>query len=118
MNEMLILCTENVRFTFNEEVYNQTHGVAMGSPLGPIVDDMFMVELENNIVPVLQEYLSFWKRYFDDTRRFVKIETINYILTILNNFDPNITFTYEPEKDCKLPFLDVLLVKKGNNILL
>ena len=36
---------------------------------------------------------------------------------MLNNFDPNITFTYEVEKDCKSPFLDVLLIKKGNNIL-
>ena len=35
---------------------------------------------------------------------------------ILNNFDLNITFTYEVEKDCKLPFLDVLLIKKENNI--
>ena len=44
--------------------------------------------------------------------------TINCILTILNNFDYNITFTYEVEKDCKLPFLDVLWIKKGNNIVI
>ena len=48
---------------------------------------------------------------------FRKNWTINYITTILNNIDPNITFNYEVEKDCKLPFLDVLLIKKGNNIL-
>ena len=48
---------------------------------------------------------------------FRKNWTINYITTILNNFDLNITFNYEIEKDCKLPFLDVLLIKKGNNIL-
>ena len=36
---------------------------------------------------------------------------------ILNNFDTNITFTYEVEKDCKLLFLVVLLIKKGNNII-
>ena len=34
---------------------------------------------------------------------------------ILNFFNANITFNYEVEKDCKLPFLDVLLIKKGNN---
>ena len=37
---------------------------------------------------------------------FIKIGTIIFITTILNNL----------EKDCKLPFLDVLLIKKGNNI--
>ena len=55
----------------------------------------FMVELENNIAPVLQENLSIWKRYVDDTICFVKIGTINYIRKIFNNFDANITFTYE-----------------------
>ena len=35
---------------------------------------------------------------------------------ILNNFDPNITFNNEIEKDCKSPFLDVLLFKKGSSI--
>ena len=104
MNEMLILCTKNVHFTFNEEIYKQMDSVTMGSPLSPVLADIFMVELENNIVPVSWEYLSFWKRYVDDTICFVKIGTINYILTILNNFDPNITFTYKVQKDYKLPF--------------
>ena len=88
----------------------------MGSPLGPVLTDIFMVELENNIVPVLGGNLSLWKRYVDDTICFVKIGTINYIKTILNNFDLNITFTYEVENDYKLSFLDALLIKKGNNI--
>ena len=89
----------------------------MGSPLGPILADIFTVELKNNIAPVLQEYLSFWKQYADDTICFVKIGTINYITKILNNFDPNIKFSYEVEKDCRLLFLDVVLIKKRNNII-
>ena len=79
MKEMLIFCTRNVHFTFNEEVYQQTDGVAMRSPLAPVLEDIFMVELENNIIPGLQENLSFWKRYVDDTICFVKIGIINYI---------------------------------------
>ena len=63
-----------------------------------------MVELKNNIVPDLRENLSFWKRYVDDTICFGKIVIINYITTVLNNFDPNVIFTYEVEKDCKLTF--------------
>ena len=54
--------------------------------------------------------------YVDYTICFEEIRTINYMTTILNNFDPNITFTYEVEEDCKLPFLDVLLIQKGNSI--
>ena len=55
IKEMLILCTKNVHFTFNEEVHKQKDGVAAGSPLGPVLADIFMVKLKNNIVPVLQE---------------------------------------------------------------
>ena len=117
IKEMLVLCTKNVHFTFNEEVCKQTDGVAIGWQLGPALADIFMVELESKIVPVLQQNLNFWKQYVDDNICFVKIGTINYITKILNNFDANITFTYEVEKDCKLPFLDVLLIKKGNNII-
>ena len=92
--EMLILCTKNVYFFSNEEIYKQTDGVAMGLPLGPLLAYIFMIELENNIVPVWQEKLSFWKRYVNDAICFVKIGTINYITKILKNFDSNIKFTY------------------------
>ena len=49
---MLILCTKNVHFTFNEQVYKQTDDVAMGSPLGPAIAVIFIGELKNNIAPV------------------------------------------------------------------
>ena len=108
---------KNVYFTFNEEVYKQTDGVALELLISPVLADIFMGELKNDIVPVLQENFSFWKRYVDDTTCFVKIGTISYITKIFNNFDSKIKFTYEVEKDCKLPFLDVLVIKKGNNII-
>ena len=91
-------------FFFNEEVYKQTDGIAIGSPLGSVFADIFKAELENTIAPILRKYLSFWKRCANDTICFVNIGTIDYIITILNNFNPNITFTSEVEKDCKLPF--------------
>ena len=52
---MLILFTKNDRFTFNEDAYKQTNNVVMGFLLGPVLADIFMDELENNIVPVSGE---------------------------------------------------------------
>ena len=45
MNELLYLCTKNAHFTLNSKTYVQVDGVAMGSPLGPSLANIFMVEL-------------------------------------------------------------------------
>ena len=35
LRELLYLCTKEVHFMFNDEIYIQNGRVAMGSPLGP-----------------------------------------------------------------------------------
>ena len=62
LKEMLLLCTKKVHFTFNGKTYIQTDGVAMGSPLGPVLADIFMVEFEKSLLPELTSYISYWKR--------------------------------------------------------
>ncbi len=39
----------NVTFRFLNKTYVQCDGVAMGSPLGPILADIFMNNLENKL---------------------------------------------------------------------
>ena len=107
MKEMLTRCTKNVHFTFNGDIYVQTDGVAMGSPLSPG---------HYTLVPILKDQLSFWKRYVDDTITFIKIGSAEYVLLILNSFHPNIEFTYETELNSKLVFSDVLLLREGQNV--
>ena len=62
MKELLLLCTKSVHLEFNGETFQQLDGVAMGSPLGPVIAGIFMVELENTLVSRLKNYLLFWKR--------------------------------------------------------
>ncbi|CAH8616866.1 unnamed protein product [Schistosoma rodhaini] len=47
IKELLLKCTMNAHFKFNGEIYRQIDGVAMGSPLGPILADIFLAKLEN-----------------------------------------------------------------------
>ena len=68
----MILCTKNVLFTFNNKICIQNDGVAMGSPLGPILAGIFMVELENTLVPKLKQLFKNWRGYVDDTFSYVK----------------------------------------------
>ena len=93
MREILLLCTKNGYFTFS--FYLQTDAVAMGSPSGPVLAGIFLVYWEGSLIPLLTAELSFWKQYMDDTVTFIKIGAEDHILSMLNNFNPNIQFTYE-----------------------
>ena len=46
MKELLILHVKHVHFTSNGDIYIQLDGVAMGSPLGPLLTNVFMCSLE------------------------------------------------------------------------
>ena len=67
MKELLILCTKNVHFTLNNETYIQVDGVAMGSVLGQVLANIFMVQLETSVIPDLSNKVKLWKRFVDDT---------------------------------------------------
>ena len=114
MKETLLLCTKDVHFLFEDEIYQRTDGVAIGSPLGPILAGIFMVGLETATVPTLGNLLRKWKRYVDYTYYIVKTDSVNEIALKLNSFHVNIQFTYEA--DNLLPFLDVLVIRKNNSI--
>ena len=48
------LCLKNTYFFFQDKYYEQVHGVAMGSPISPIVINLFMEKFETNHIPNLQ----------------------------------------------------------------
>ena len=56
-----------------------------------------------------------WTRHVDDTLCYVKTDSIDYVLKMLNGFHRNIQFTYEVETDSKNSFLDVLVIRDSNN---
>ena len=100
---------------FNDEIYIQSDGVAMGSPLGPLLANIFMTSLEEEVIPKLTPYLYNWKRYVDDTHAYVNSEKVDFILTKLNSYHPNIQFTFELEKNKQITFLDVLVKRMVTN---
>ena len=83
----------------------------MGSPLGPLLADIFLTHLENETMQKLKENgLVFYKRYVDDIFAIVKEESnVDQLQNILNSFHTSIQFTIETEKDTSLPFLDILI---------
>ena len=89
----------------------------MGSPLGPVLADIFMTELEKTLLPnIYIRYIKYWRRYVDDTISYVKIGSIKHVLCLLNSFYENIQFTFESEGKGTLPFLDVLSCRNGREL--
>ena len=116
MKKLLTICTKNVHFSFNNDIYVQIDGVAMGSPLGPVLANIFMVELESVLVPKLNDYVKKWRCFVDVTFVYVKRGSIEYVLSVLNSFHDNIKFTYEQENNNRLPFLEVLFIRDNKII--
>ena len=52
----------------------------------------------------------------DDIICFIKAEPIEYVLSKLNSFHKNIQSTVEVEKESKMTFLDVIMIRSKNNI--
>ena len=116
MEKLLHLCTQGVPFTFNGDMYTQTEGVVMGSPLGAIFANIFMSELEKNVIPKLGSHISHWNRYMGENFAFVKPGSEETVLTKLNSYHSNIKFTYEKESLYKIPFLDVLITRENGKL--
>ena len=90
MEKLLYLCTKHVHFSYGGRIYIQVDGVAVGSPLAPVLANIFMTELETAMIASLGNYLQNWKRFVDDTFTFVLPDKIGYIVNQLNSFDENI----------------------------
>ena len=89
---------------------------AKGSPLRPFLSGIFRIKLETSLLPKLTNHIPFWTRHVYDTICFVKVGSVNYILSVLNSFDVNIRCTYELEHEGNLPFLHVLYCRTGKKI--
>ena len=51
----------------------------MGSPLGPVLAGIFMVELETQIIPTLENMVLNLKSFVDDTIGSVKVASVSKI---------------------------------------
>ncbi|RXN35800.1 hypothetical protein ROHU_003514 [Labeo rohita] len=86
---------------------DQKHGCAMGSPVSPIVANLYMEEVEKKALETYSGTLpTHWFRYVDDTWVKIKINEIGPFTDHINSVDDYIKFTKEEMREKQLPFLD------------
>jgi hypothetical protein len=114
ISELFRHCLTTTYFQWQNEFYEQTDGVAMGSPLSPVIANFFMEKFEQEVLNTAVHRPTCWFRYVDDT--FViwshGEQELDFFLDHLNSRNPKIQFTMEKEKQKQLAFLDVLVTRK------
>ena len=110
---LLEFATCNVQFSFDDIMFQQIDGVAMGSPLGPILANIFVGFYETILFTRVEQPLLY-RRYVDDT--FVLFSNKDEMTSFhnqLSQLHSYLEFTCDVEENNRLPFLDVL-VERNN----
>ena len=108
--ELLAFCLNNTYFVFQNTFYEQTKGAAMGSPISPIIANIFMEAFEQRAITTALHPPRVWKRYVDDTFVLQQQTHQEEFLQHINTIDPSIQFTVEEAKeDGSIPFLDTII---------
>ena len=83
----------------------------MGSLISVVIANLVMEYVEQKAISSFSSSPKLWKRFVDDTFVIMQTNKVNRFFDHLNNVDPNINFTIEPEQDDQLAFLDVLVMQ-------
>ena len=101
---LLEFCPTNTYFLFQSKYYERVQGAAMGSPISPLIANIFIEEFEVKALSTCPHPPSLWLRFVDDTFVINKVEHSQALLQHINNQDPHIQFTVEPTQQGSLPF--------------
>ena len=106
-DNLLSLATQELYFTFNDILYKQKNGVALGSSLSHTMANVFLSFYEMKWLEKCPYKFKpvFCRRYVDDI--FVLFESVEHLSKFLAHLNPNMSFSSEQEINDKLSFLDV-----------
>ena len=111
LKKLFTFATSQTHFIFSIQFYNQIDGVAMGSPLGSVLANIFMGFQESTWLNECNlNKRKFYLRYFNDILAAFDNEqdSLNFF-SFLNHRHPNIKFTIEKEINHSIAFLDVFI---------
>ena len=113
--EMLSLTTKENVILFDEKYCSQIDGVAMDSPLGPTLANIFLCHHETTWIKNCPKAFKpvYSKRYVDHISvLFEKPGQVSRFVNYMNKRHKNIKFSFETEKDNSFSFLNVKICRE------
>ena len=105
-------------FSFHNEFYEQVEGAAMGSPVGPIVANLYIEHCERKALRSASNPPWVWFMFVDDTWVIQQQAHKQAFLDHINSIDPTIKFTVEgTQRNGAIPFLDTLITPLADSSL-
>ena len=91
ITSLLEFCITSTYFSFQGKFYEQVEGTAMGSPLSPIVANIYMENFEVEAIRSAPNPPQFWKRYVDVTFTILQSSKKEEFLEYLTSIGPEDT---------------------------
>ena len=122
IQNLLDICLNQNYYIFNNTYYRQNEGLPMGSPLSPLLAEIFMSIMEETILKpnknkTFFNSIKFWRRYVDDILVIWSgsDRQIQLFINYLNKLHKNIHFTSEIGNGT-LAFLDLQITLTNNKL--
>ena len=116
LKKLLHWTTKGTVFQFQGELCEQTDGVAMDSPIAPLLADVCMNWIFDQASPLLDQKIVLI-RYVDDVFCATFNQTVfDNIFCILSGIHSSSQFSQEIKEYHQLSFRDVLLTLNGNTL--
>ena len=103
---------------FLAKFYEQVEGAAMGSPVSPIVANLYMEYVEQKALSTAPNPPRFWCRFVEDTFAIHKEVNKQGFIQHINSVDLAVKFTVEDIKeDGSIPFLNTIVKPEADGTL-